>query len=155
MTVRNGMRGALAGAIGGVAGGAVKLVCEAIVPPRPPDREPPPGVLAAKIARRADGRTLSKMQKQRAATTAHWTFSILSGAVHGALVEAMPSLEKSEGIPFGLAIWIGMHEILLPLTRATPSLRKLPLSEQLNECVTHCVYGVSVERTRRIVRSFL
>ena len=86
---------------------------------------------------------------------AHWLFSILSGAFHGVLVEASPSLERSQGIPFGLAIWIGMHEILLPLTKATPSLGKLPRSEQLNECITHCAYGFTVERTRRIVRSVL
>jgi uncharacterized membrane protein YagU involved in acid resistance len=130
-------------------------MCEAIVPPRSPDREPPPGLLAANIVRRADGRRLSKVQRQCAATSAHWTFSVLSGAIHGVLVEARPSLENSQGIPFGLAIWIGMHEILLPLTHATPTLKKLPRSEQINECVTHCAYGLAVERTRRMVRSLL
>lgn len=155
MTVSNAIRGALAGAAGGIVGGAVKLACEAIVPPRPPDREPPPGVLAAGIVRATDGRELSKDEKQRAAMTAHWIFSLLSGAFHGVAVEAEAKLECTQGVPFGLAIWVGFHEIMLPLLHATPPLRELPLSEQINECITHCVYGFAVERTRRSLRPLL
>lgn len=146
------MRGALAGALGGIVGGAVKLACEAIVPTRPPGREPPPGVLAATLRRRMDGRELSASEKQRAATSAHWLFSALAGACHGVLVELKPSLRATEGVPFGFAVWVAMHEIVLPLARATPSLRALPMSEQTNECITHCAFGFCVERTRRSIR---
>jgi putative membrane protein len=155
MMLSNGIRGAIAGAAGGIVGGAVKLACEALVPPRPPDREPPPGVLVADVVRATDGRELSKDEKQRAAMTVHWIFSLLSGALHGVAVEANASLARSEGVPFGLAIWLGFHEVALPLLHATPPLPELPLSEQINECITHCAYGFSVERTRRSLRPLL
>jgi uncharacterized membrane protein YagU involved in acid resistance len=41
------------------------------------------------------------------------------------------------------------------LLRATPPLRELPISEQVNEFITHCAYGFSVERTRRALRPLL
>ena len=148
----NVLKGALAGAIGGVVGGAVKLGCEAIVPPRPPGREPPPGILAANVLRGLTGRELSKDERATAAMGAHWLFSFVSGALHGALVESQPALEDSQGIPLGLAVWVSMHEILLPLAHATPPLKELPISEQVNECITHCIFGFTVERTRRILR---
>ena len=69
--------------------------------------------------------------------------------------EANASLARSEGVPFGLAIWLGFHEVALPLLHATPPLPELPLSEQINECITHCAYGFSVERTRRSLRPLL
>jgi len=155
MKLSDGVRGAVAGLVAGIVGGAVKLACEAVVPPRPPGREPPPGVLAAEIVRFADGRELTDGEKQRAAMTTHWIFSALSGAMHGAAVEARPALERSEGVPFGIAIWVGFHEIVLPLFKATPPPGKLPLSEQINELVTHCAYGFAVERTRRAIRPLL
>lgn len=148
----NIVKGALAGAIGGVVGGAVKLGCEAVVPPRPPDREAPPGILAANVVRSVTGGELSKDQRARAAMGAHWMLSLVSGALHGALVESKPSIERSQGLPLGLAVWVSMHEIMLPLAHATPPLKELPASEQLNECITHCAFGFAVERTRRLVR---
>jgi putative membrane protein len=149
------VKGVVTGAIGGIAGGAVKLACEAVVSPRSPGREAPPGILAGNIVRRTTGRELSREQRQSAAMGAHWLFSTLTGAVHGAIVEARPSLEATHGIPLGLALWAGMHEMILPLLHATPSLADLPMSEQVNECVTHCIYGFTVETTRRTLRAFL
>jgi uncharacterized membrane protein YagU involved in acid resistance len=155
MSPSNALRGACAGALGGIVGAAVKLACEAVVPPRPPGREPPPGILAADLRRSIDGRELSADEKQRAAMSAHWLFSVLSGALYGALLETNVSIAALEGAPLGFALWLGLHEIALPLLHATPPLRELPLSEQLNEFVTHGLYGFSVERTRRAFRPLL
>lgn len=155
MKASDGLRGAIAGTVGGIVGAAVKLACEAVAPPRPPGREPPPGVLAANLVRWTSRRELTGDEKQRAAMTVHWIFSALSGALHGVAVEISPWFERGDGVPFGLAIWIGFHEITLPLFHATPPLRELPLSEQINECITHGIYGFCVERTRRVVRPLL
>ena len=155
MTFSDGMRGAFAGALGGVVGGAIKLACEAVVPPRSPDRKPPPGVLVADIVRRTDGRELSDDEIERAASSVHWVFSVLTGALYGAVVEWKPGVEKAEGIPLGLALWIGLHEIALPILHATPPVANIPASEHVNECVTHGAYGFGVERTRRALRPLL
>jgi uncharacterized membrane protein YagU involved in acid resistance len=155
MSPSNAMRGACAGAVGGIVGAAVKLACEAVVPPRPPGREPPPGILAADVRRNIDGRELSGDEKERAATSAHWLFSALSGALYGTILETNASLATFEGAPLGIALWLGLHEIALPLLKATPPLRELPISEQANEFVTHALFGFCVERTRRSFRPLL
>ena len=143
--------GALAGAVGGLAGAAIKLLCEKIAPPRTPDREPPPGVIAANVVRALSGRELSHERMATVALAVHWTFSTVTSALYGALAARVRSVRFGGGVGFGLVVWVGFHEITLPLLRATPPLRELPILEQLNECVSHAVFGVTVERVRAAV----
>lgn len=140
--------GAAAGAVGGLAGAAVKLLCERIAPPRTPDREPPPGVLAANIARAIDGRELTHEQQATIALAIHWTFSTVSGALYGAVVARAPYARFANGVGFGLVVWAGFHEFALPMLGATPPLRSVPAKEQMNEFVTHAIFGATVETVR-------
>jgi uncharacterized membrane protein YagU involved in acid resistance len=149
---QNPLAGALAGSVGGLVGGAIKLLCEKIAPPRPKWRQPPPGVLAAKITRAVAGTDLTKSQRENASNVIHWTFSILSGALYGAIAERVPRARTGGGTIFGFVVWAGLHEIALPLARATPPLAELPVAEQLNEFVTHAIYGATVERVRALLR---
>ena len=81
-------RAFLIGVIGGVAGSALKLVGEAIIPPRKPGEEPPPAVLAEKVA----GHPLSDKEKTLATQCFHWTFgSITAGRSIPKLLLAMAS----------------------------------------------------------------
>ncbi len=143
--------GAVAGAIGGLAGAAVKLGCEKIAPPRTPDREPPPGVIAANIVRAVSGRELSHERMATVALAIHWTFSTLTSAMYGALAARAKPARAGGGVAFGIAVWVGFHEITLPLLRATPPLRELPIGEQINEAISHAIFGVTVERVRSLV----
>jgi putative membrane protein len=149
--IRRIARAAAAGAIGGLAGAAVKLVCEAIAPPRTADREPPPGILVEKLVRALGGRELSKARKDRVSLAVHWTFSTVTSALYGASVERAEKPRLRNGIGFGVAVWAGFHEIALPLLGGTPPLRDLPVAEQANEFVSHVVFGVTVEAVRASV----
>lgn len=152
---RNDVRvGAIAGAIGGLAGAAIKLLCEKIVPPRTPDREPPPGIIAANIVRAASGRELSRERMATVALAIHWTFSTVTSAAYGVLVARTQRARLGSGVGFGLAVWVGFHEITLPLLRATPPLGELPIGEQVNECISHAIFGTTVERVRALVVAF-
>jgi putative membrane protein len=145
--------GLLAGAIGGLAGGAAKALCEAIAPPRPPGREPPPGVLADDVTRAVADKRLTHEQKATAANVMHWVFSILTSAAYGAAVEFWPTARSGFGTAFGEFVWVGFHELTLPALGATPALKDLPISEQANEFVSHAVFGATVEGVRGLVRA--
>jgi|GEM_PF-4533155 len=142
---------ATAGAVGGLAGAAIKLVCEAIVPPRSPDREPPPGVIAANVVRAVNGRELSSERQNSVALWIHWIFSVATSVMYGVIVSRSPRASPKKGIGFGIAVWAGLHEITLPLLRATPPLRKLPIGEQVNELISHVIFGTTVEYVRGAV----
>ena len=146
--LRTIVRGAVAGGLGGLAGAAVKQLCEAIVPPRTSDREPPPGVLAAKLTHRLSGRDLCAERKESVSLGVHWLFSTAIGALYGAIGARFPQTRFGRGISFGVTVWAGFHEITLPLLRATPALWKLPAQEQVNELLTHALYGLTVESVR-------
>jgi putative membrane protein len=145
--------GFIAGAIAGVAGGAAKTLCEMIVPPRPPGREPPPGVLADNVTRAVAGTSLRHEQKESVANVLHWVFSIVSSAVYGAVVEIAPQARAGFGTAFGEFVWLSFHEIALPALGATPTLPDLPASEQANEFVSHAIFGATVEGVRGLVRA--
>ncbi len=140
--------GAVAGAVGGLAGAAVKVLCEKIVPPRAADREPPPGVIAANIVRATSGRELSRERKASVSLAVHWIFSTVTSAMYGAAVARMPTLRAGYGVGFGLVVWVGFHEFALPILRATPPLAELPAKEQINECISHAIFGATVEFVR-------
>ena len=142
---------ATAGALGGLAGAAIKLVCEAIVPPRTADREAPPGVLAANIVRAVSGRELSVERKKRVALAMHWSCSVTTSVLYSVLIARAPRATPVKGIGFGIAVWAGFHELFLPSVGATPPLRELPLGEQLNELVSHAIFGSTVDYVRGTV----
>lgn len=147
------LAGAFAGAVGGVAGGAVKQICEKIAPPRKPWRQPPPGILAAKFTRAVADEDLTKTQREKSANVIHWVFSIATAALYGAVVEVYPRARAGNGSVFGLVVWAGLHEITLPLLGGTPPIEEVPASEQINEFVTHAIYGVTVDAVRGLLRS--
>ncbi len=155
ITRRNLLKGLIAGAAGGVVGAGVKLICEQIAPPRAPGREPPPGILVSNILQARRGYGLDHAGKQKSAMVIHWTFSILSSAAYGAAAEFFPWVTAGYGALYGWAVWAGTHESVLPLLKLTPPLSQVPASEQINEFISHGIFGVSVEATRRFVRKQL
>jgi putative membrane protein len=145
--------GTLAGGVGGAFGAGIKVLCERIVPPRPPGREPPPGILADKLVRAIADDGLTEEQRARVSAIVHWIFSIATSAIYGACVEVWPAAKAGWGTGFGLVIWVGFHEITLPLLGATPPLAELPASEQVNEFITHAIFGGTVESVRAALRA--
>ena len=148
-------KGLAAGAVAGLVGAGVKLICEVIVPPRAPDREPPPGILVSNILQARRGYGLDKQGKKKAALAVHWSFSALASAAYGGLAEFFPAATVGYGTVYGWALWAASHESTLPLLHLTPPLSQVPASEQINEFVSHGLFGASVEATRRIVRPLL
>lgn len=135
----------LAGLLGGVAGSAAKLIGEAIYPPRTQGQEPPPAVLAEKIA----GHSLSKGQKTAATQLFHWTTGTAMGGVYGMAAEFLPVVTAGYGVAFGIAVMLGTHESTLPLLGLDKPPTQQPLREHSSELATHALYGFAVEFVRR------
>jgi putative membrane protein len=123
----------LAGALGGLIGAWFKLGWEVPWPPRALDRIPEPMVLISMFTHVPTPVWQSYI--------VHFSFSILSGIAYGALVEWFPIVALGTGVAFGLAIWIGAHEIVMPLMHLTPPVWQLPANEQGSEFFGHAIWG--------------
>jgi len=134
-----------AGALGGLISAFVKLGWEVPFPPRLPGRIPEPMVLVSMFTHHATPVWQSYV--------IHFSFSILAGAAYGAFVEYLPIVALGMGVGFGLAIWVGAHEIVMPLMGLTPPAWRLPASEQLSEFFGHAVWGFVIEVFRHDFRA--
>lgn len=137
--------GLLAGFIGGIVGSGAKLVGEAIYPPRTQGQEPPPAVLAEKIA----GHPLSEHQKNVSTQVFHWTTGSAMGALYGAAAVFAPIVTIGYGVGFGIVVLLTTHESTLPLLGLDKPPWQQPLREQTSELATHALYGFAVEFVRR------
>ncbi|MGI4790365.1 MAG: DUF1440 domain-containing protein [Janthinobacterium lividum] len=153
--MNNLTKGFLAGAAGGVVGAGFKLICEAIVPPRPPGREAPPVLLVSHLLEKYKGHPLPEANTLPTTQAIHWSFSVLAGGLYGALAESVPLVTTGGGSVFGALLWAGAHQAALPALDLSPSVPALPVSEQINESLTHSLYGIVVEQIRRTVRKRL
>jgi putative membrane protein len=126
----------LAGAIGGLFGAWFKLGWEVPWPPRAVGRVPEPMVLVSMFTHVPTPVWISYV--------IHFTFSILSGVAYGALVEYFPIVALGTGVAFGLAIWVGAHEVVMPALGLTPATWDLPLNEQASEFFGHASWGLVI-----------
>lgn len=126
----------IAGALGGLIGAWVKLGWEAPWSPRPPGRIPEPMDLVSLFTHVSTPVWESYL--------VYVCFSILSGVIYGALVEFFPIVALGTGVAFGLAIWIGAHEIIMPLLHLTPPPWQLTPSEQASEFFGYALWGWAI-----------
>ncbi len=148
LSMRSIALGLAAGLIGGAVGSALKLVGEKVYPPRTQGQEPPPAVLAEKIA----GHPLSDSQRAAASQGFHWTFGSLTGAAYGALAEVAPIVTVGYGGGFAVVLLLLTHESTLPLLGLDKPPTQQPAREHLSEFATHLLYGFGTEGTRRLLR---
>jgi putative membrane protein len=125
-----------AGAIGGLIGAWFKLGWEVTWPPRALDRIPEPMVLVTMFTHIPTPVWQSLV--------IHFAFSIIAGIAYGALVEFFPIVALGAGVAFGLVIWIGAHEVIMPLLGLTPAAWALPASEQGSEFFGHALWGLVI-----------
>ena len=97
-------------------------------------------------ALRFTAKTARRWSPARVANTALGGISFLALEAIGGTVTV------GYGTVYGWALWAGSHESTLPLLHLTPPLSQVPASEQINEFVSHGIFGASVEATRRFVR---
>jgi putative membrane protein len=150
--------GALLGLIGGLtAAGAMslahRLVNEVVPKPEAPTspRDEDSTVKVASAVTRRAGYRLAEDQKPRAGTIVHYAFGASVGAVYGAAAEIVPRVTAGLGLPFGVAVWLGAHVVVVPaLGLAEPPTRR-PVRQEAEELGLHLVYGLITELARRLL----
>jgi putative membrane protein len=152
-------RGALFGLIGGlIAAGAMSVAHRLVSEVAPKPATPPASQeedstvkVAAAVTRRA-GYQLAEDQKPRAGTVVHYAFGASVGAVYGAVAEIVPRVTTWVGQPFGVAVWLGAHVLVVPaLGLAEPPTRR-PVRQEAEEFGLHLAYGLTTELARRLLR---
>ena len=138
--------GILAGAIGGFMSAFVKLGWEVPFPPRAIGRIPEPQVLVSMFTHHPTSATISLV--------IHFSFSILFGGLYGGLVEFFPAVALGLGTVYGLAVWVGAHEMVMPWMGLTPKMWDLPWKEQISEFFGHAVWGFAIEIFRAYFRRY-
>jgi uncharacterized membrane protein YagU involved in acid resistance len=148
------LRGALAGLVGGLlAAGAMSLAHRLVgdMIPKPAQQQEDSTVKVASQALRLVGRTLAEHEKPLAGTIVHYAFGAGVGAVYGAVAKLVPLVTVAFGLPFGIAVWLGAHVIMVPaLGLAEPPTRQ-PLGKEAHELGLHLVYGAVTELVRRLL----
>ena len=161
------LRGIVAGLIAGAVGaGAMSLVHKGLTAAtsgtRPPTAaaqqeqdEDPTVKVADGVMRRLLDRPLPDDKKPLAGNLVHYAFGAGVGGLYGGRATVMPRVTVARGLPFGAAVWLGAHVIIVPaLGLAPPPTRQPPLKEA-SEFVLHLVYGAVTELARRLIRQTL
>jgi len=121
----------------------------------PDARQPPTMHAAAAIAHRLFHRAPTEREKQRLGQLLHYTFGTTTGALYGALADAIPMLTTAAGVPFGLAVWLLADELATPALGLSQPPTRQDRMTHIYALASHCVYGLTTECMRRLVRQWL
>ena len=126
------LRGILAGLIAGAVGaGGMSLVHKGLTAitsgSRPPtaaaqqrqDEDPTVKVADGIMGRFLD-RPLADDKKPLAGNIVHYAFGAGVGGLYGGLAAVMPRVTAARGLPFGGAVWLGAHVIMVPALGLAP-----------------------------------
>ena len=144
-------KGLMAGLIGGLVATAAKKFAERIYPPRAHGEPEPQQALAERVA----GHELVGRREEFSAGVIYWGFGALTGAAYGAVVEYYPAATAKDGAAFGMTLSSLTHGTVLPAIGLAAKPEEQTVRERSSEMVTHVVYGVVTETTRRVVRKML
>ncbi len=108
--------------------------------------------LANAISVRFSDQELTKHEKDVAGTALHYAMGVTSGALYGALAEALPQVTVGAGLPFGAAVWVIADEGIVPAVGLSKSHTEYPLSIHAYAISSHLIFGLTTELVRRAVR---
>jgi hypothetical protein len=108
--------------------------------------------LANAISVGISDRELTRSEKDAAGTALHYAMGATSGALYGAVAEALPQVTIGAGLPFGVAVWVIADEGIVPAVGLSKSPAEYPLSIHAYSFTSHLVFGLTAELVRRALR---
>lgn len=160
--------GLAAGLVGGLVGtwamtqfqnlwtkASEKLQCEQEQQKSEAEDEPSTAKLAAAVSTHVLHHAPTKKQKTLAGEVIHYSYGTAMGGAYGAVAEYWPAATSGLGVPFGAALWAFGDEAMVPAMRLARPPWKTPVSTHVYALVSHFVYGITTELTRRAVRKAL
>src|SRR5690242_5847507 len=125
--IRNTWKGMAAGFAGGLVGAwAMGLLTKVAADkekqkPKSQQSEDSTVKTASRILRKVTGRELTARGKAIAGPVVHYAMGGVSGAIYGAVSEAVPLARAGFGTLFGTAVWIAADEVAVPAFGLGPS----------------------------------
>jgi hypothetical protein len=95
------------------------------------------------------GRRLTPAQQQRWGWRFHKFFGVMSGLGYLALRNAFPRLGRWRGLAFGVAFFLVVDELLMPVLRLSPGPRAFSWKVHARGAAAHLAYGVAAEEAAR------
>jgi putative membrane protein len=151
-------RGILAGLLGGViAAGAMSLVHKGFGAQSAEQQQSEDATVrvADGVPRWLANRPVPDDKKPLAGSIVHYAFGAGVGALYGGVAELAPTVTVGLGLPFGVAVWLGAHVMMVPALGLAPPPTRQPASKESLEFFLHLVYGAVTEVVRRLVRRAL
>ncbi|WP_026987767.1 DUF1440 domain-containing protein [Fodinicurvata fenggangensis] len=140
-----------AGVAAGVISALVKSGVETLLPPRLPDAVPPPIGLLELLGFDATGMTyrFSDQVVNWGGNGVHILFSVVIAVIYCLLVQAKPIFRAGQGMPFGLAMGLGAHILVLPIIGVGPMFWTIPFEGYVSEIVGTIIWIWTIECVRR------
>jgi uncharacterized membrane protein YagU involved in acid resistance len=111
--------------------------------------------LANAVSVALSDRELTKSEKETSGTALHYAFGISTAAIYGITAEFAPVITAGMGVPYGVSVWLGADEGVVPALGLSKSPAEYPLSIHVYAIASHAVYGLTTEIVRRAIRRVL
>ncbi len=144
--------GLAGGLIASAAMGSIHAMAAKLEEPPPPREEDATVKTASAISEGLFCHKLTEEQKKMAGPLVHFGFGATVGAFYGAMAELNPAATTGFGAPFGAAVWLGAHVVMVPALGLAKPATESPLTKEAAELAAHFVYGAVTELCRRLIR---
>jgi len=101
------------------------------------------------------GRHLSQEGKEKGGPIVHYSYGALMGGLYGALTEFWNTPKAGLGSIFGIALFGAGDLLAVPALHLSGSPADQPPSALVNPFLSHIVYGVTTEMSRRAIRPLM
>ena len=98
------------------------------------------------------GGHLTHQERAEAGDAVHYAVGALTGLGYGVVAEYAPVVGVGMGAAFGTVLWAGTDLVSIPAVGFAAWPGEEPGSAHVAHWVTHVVYGMTMEATRRMVR---
>ena len=112
-------------------------------------------LVAERAAELTIGRPLTRDEMSLAAPIVHYLFGISMGAVYGAAVEAIPSVNPLTGAAWGTVVYLGADTIGMPALGLSEGPQQYTPELYAQGFAAHVVYGVTTDVVRNVVRRLM
>jgi putative membrane protein len=97
-------------------------------------------------------RQLTKAEKKKLGPVVHYGFGTVMGAIYGAVAEVKPRTRAGHGALLGSVLFAGADELAVPVLHLSERPDTYPISAHAKAFAAHCVYGVTTESVRELLR---
>lgn len=101
------------------------------------------------------GRHLSREGREKGGPIVHYSYGALVGGLYGALTEFWSAPKAGLGSIFGIVLFGAGDLVAVPALHLSGSPSEQPPSAWVNPFLSHIVYGVATEVSRRAIRPLI